>query len=93
MALDGFYLEDKHTIVGRVDGKVMRLTQHADHATYSDGVVKVQVALAPSGPALLSAEVAGAPAGHEVRGDRIVVLAALLAGVKSTVNPVSAALV
>ena len=92
-ALDGFYLEDKHTIVGRVDGKVMRLSQHADHATFSDGVVKVQVTLAPGGPALLSADVAGAPAGHEVRGDRIVVLAALLAGVKSTVNPVSAALV
>lgn len=93
-ALDGFYLEGRDSIVGRVDGQVVRLDvdRTTGQAVYDDGLAKVTVALSPSGPTLVGFDVARAPSGHEVRGDRIVVLAALLDGVLSTVNPVSAAL-
>lgn len=93
-ALDGFYLAGRDSIVGRLEGRQVRLDvdRASGRATYDDGVAKVTVALAPTGPTLIGFDVASAPAGHEVRGDRIVVLAALLDGVQTTVNPVSVAL-
>lgn len=92
-ALDGFYLENASTIVGRVEGAWMKLERRGEEARYEDRAVSVDVLLGPGGPSLKAVRRAAAAVdGHEVRGDRIVVLAALLEGVLKTVNPVSSAL-
>ena len=92
--LDGFYLPSKDAIVGRLEGKVVRLDVDRANATgtFDDGLSKLEVKLSAQGPEMLRFELKGAPEGHVIRGDRIVVLAALLDGVLSTVNPVSVAL-
>ncbi|MFO0724106.1 MAG: glutamate synthase [Myxococcota bacterium] len=91
-ALDGFYLEDPRTIVGRVEGAWMKLSVDGSRAVFEDAAVELALTLSGAGPKLdRVSKKTGAPEGHQVRGDRILVMAALLEGVQKTVNPVSAA--
>jgi putative selenate reductase len=92
VALDGFYLENRRTIVGRVDGAWMKLSVDGARAVFEDQAVELSLTLSDAGPKLDRVTTkAGAAEGHQVRGDHILVLAALLDGVQKTVNPVSAA--
>lgn len=71
----------------------MKLERQGEQARFEDRAVSVDLVLGPDGPKLKAVRRAAAAIdGHEVRGDRIVVLAALLEGVLKTVNPVSSAL-
>jgi putative selenate reductase len=92
--IDGFYLESRDAIVGRIEGSEVRLVLDRKEGTarYETESVEASFALDPSGPRLLRhrAKDPGAPV--ELKGAHVVIMAALLDGVLSTVNPISAAL-
>lgn len=93
-ALDGFWVPGRDEIVGRIDGNVVRLKldRTAAAARFDDGTVELRVDLGSGAPRLLDYRIRSSTNDHRVRGDHIVVLTALLDGVLSTVNPVSATL-
>jgi putative selenate reductase len=89
-ALDGFYLESRTAIVGRILGAELRLDVDpaARTARFEDARVALELEL--DRLALLSFRAKDPSAGpHHLSGARIAILAALLSGVQSTVNPVS----
>lgn len=92
---DGFYLESREVIVGRIEGAVSRLAVNRDARTarYEDPHVALDLDTAQAHLQLRAHVVHTPKEGHAIRGDRIVIMAALLDGVLRTTNPVSAALV
>lgn len=91
--LEGFYLEDASTLVGRFLGRTVRFTVGAEHqVTFEDDRVHLVASLEGDTPKLLGHTVKGPGEPHEVQGAHLLVLRALLEGVQRTVNPVSAAL-
>lgn len=92
--LDGFYLPSADHIVGRIGGALVQLEvdRPRGEATYREDGAMVKVSFAADPLALLDSRLDAAHEGQEIRGDRILILAALLDGVQATVNPVSAAL-
>jgi hypothetical protein len=93
--LDGFYLESKDEIAGRVRGRPVRLAIDRVGATarFEDELAALSLAIARGGLRLLAWEHKQPERVAEIDGRMILTLAALLDGVQSTVNPVSAALV
>jgi putative selenate reductase len=91
--IDGFYLESKDAIAGRMGGRFVRLAldRPASLATFESEGASVSLRIARSGVELAGYSVADPSSPVEVRGDQAVILAALLEGVLSTVNPISAA--
>lgn len=91
--LDGFYLESKDAIVGRIRGERMRLSRDRSdgRAVFEKNGIEVEVKLESSGARLTRFQHHTPEEPVEVRGADVLVLAALLDGVQTTVNPVSAA--
>jgi putative selenate reductase len=92
--LDGFALESKDAIIARRKDKRVRLAidRSASIGAYEDEAVEVKVRFFEGGVELLSHRHKTPGARSEVRGADLVVLKALLDGVQTSVNPVSAAL-
>lgn len=90
--LDGFYLESPRALVGRIEGRPVRLELgEADgEVIFSDGVTRLRARLTPEGPELLEHHLEAGHERHEVRSGQLFVLRALLEGVLRTPNPVSA---
>lgn len=92
--IDGFYLESRDTIAGRLRGAPVRLTvdRGAGRATFETDGVEATLTLLPGALRLDAHRLKEGARTGEIRGPDVVVLAALLDGVQATVNPVSAAL-
>jgi putative selenate reductase len=93
--LDGFYLESRDEIAGRVRGRGVRLAidRAGGTARFEDEAAALSVAIARAGLRLLAWEHKEPERAAEIDGRVILMLIALLDGVQSTVNPVSAAFV
>jgi putative selenate reductase len=88
--LDGFYLESKDAIVGRFAGRrvALRVDRSTGRLLYeteaAELVLDVELSVEDVRPKIEGR--------HELRGDLVMILSALLDGVQRTVNPVSAGL-
>lgn len=91
--LDGFYLESRDAIAGRYGGRFVRLAvdRAAATARFEDEDAAVSVAIGRGGLRLLAWEHKRPAVACEIDGAVVLTLAALLDGVQTTVNPVSAA--
>jgi putative selenate reductase len=92
--LDGFYLESKDIIVGRIRGEEVRLTvdRAARRLLFESELVEASLRMTDEGIELTSHRHKQPDEPCEVNGGHILVMAALLDGIQATVNPVSAAL-
>lgn len=92
--IDGLYLESRDVIAGRLWGRTLRLTaeRSTERVVYEDEGIRLEAELTAEGSRVLSHELRGEKPSHAVRASELFILRALLNGVQSTVNPVSAAL-
>lgn len=88
--LDGFYLEAPRVIAGRVRGRPVHLEALAEGWRYRDEVIEVEARLTDGRVQHLGHRYLGPVIPHQVESGLLVVLATLLQGIGSTVNPVSA---
>lgn len=89
--LDGFYLESKDAIAGRLGGRAVRLSidRETSRARFENDDASLSVLIGSERMVLEAWTLKSAAC--EVNGALILTLAALLDGVQRTVNPVSAA--
>lgn len=88
--LDGFYLQAPGHLVGRIRGERVSLERTPSGWRYTDGVVAIDAALVDGRIQHRGHRWLGPVVPHQVESGTLLVLATLLEGIGSTVNPVSA---
>jgi len=93
--ISGLYLEGRDVIAGKFGGRSVRLSvdRSANTVRFEDEGISLQARLDPEAPCVLEHKLADGTQSHSVPSGDLFILRALLDGVQSTVNPISAALV